>query len=309
MPPFTFSLYPVPPFRLDLTAWTLRRRPDNRTDLIDRGTYSRVLTSGDAPCEVSLSQEGTMGDPCVKVRVQGSIAIARPHITEQIVKMFGMRLDLSGFHTLARRDPDLGQLVDRFPGLKPPRFPTAFEAAVNGIACQQLSLNVGILILNRLSEACGISLETASGLRHAFPRPQDCLKLSADDLKGLGFSTKKAGFLLELANAIVTGKFDLEGLAVLNRLEAIERLIRLKGIGRWTAEYILLRGFGDITGFPGDDVGGRNKLRSWLGIDRSLSYEDVKKVTSKWSPYSGLIYFYLLLDGLATKGYIPDAVS
>jgi DNA-3-methyladenine glycosylase II len=305
MPSFTFSLDPVPPFSLDLTASALRRRPDNITDLFDQGTYSRVLVVGQTPVEVSLSQEGTLGEDRVKVRVQGSTKTARPYIAAIVVRMFGMRLDLSGFYTLAGQDPDLSRLAGKFPGLKPPRFPTAFEAAVNGIACQQLSLNVGILILNRLSRACAPSLETSTGLRHAFPRPQDCLKLSVADLRELGFSTKKAGFLLGLANAIVAGELDLEGLAALKRQEAIERLTRLKGIGRWTAEYILLRGFGDLSGFPGDDVGGRNKLRTWLGIDRPLSYEDVEQVTLKWRPYSGLVYFYLLLDGLSQRGYIP----
>ena len=303
---FTFSLDPVPPFSLGLTVWALRRRPDNRTDHFDKGTYSRVLSAGETPFEVSLSQEGTIEKPRVRVRVQGPIAIDRSHVTATIVKMFGMRLDLSGFYILAGQDPDLCRLVDTFPGRKPPRFPTAFEAAVNGIACQQLSLNVGILILNRLSQACAPSLETARGLRHTFPRPQDCLKLSVSDLRGLGFSTKKARFLLELADAITTGELDLEGFAALNRQEAIERLTRLKGVGRWTAEYILLRGLGDLSGFPGDDVGGRNKRRTWLKIDRPLSYEDVQRVTQKWRPYSGLIYFYLLLDALAKQGYIPE---
>jgi DNA-3-methyladenine glycosylase II len=308
MPSFTFSLYPVPPFRLDLTAWALRRRPDNRTDRFDKGTYSRILSVGDTPVEVSVSQKGASKEPRVKVHVSGVrfTKTAQSQIAATIEKAFGMRTDLSRFYGIAKHDPRLGLLADKFLGLKPPRFPTAFEAAVNGIACQQLSLNVGIMLLNRLSEACALCVHSDSSLHHAFPRPQDLVKLSVVDLRGLGFSTRKAQFLLELARAVTTGELDLEGLAALGRQEAIECLTRWRGIGRWTAEYVLLRGLGDLSAFPGDDVGGRNRLRSWLGIKRPLSYEDVQIVTSKWKPYPGLIYFHLLLDGLSKEGYVSQ---
>ncbi len=215
-----------------------------------------------------------------------------------------MRADLSAFYVTAKHDPHLASLADRFRGLKPPRFPTAFEAAVNAIACQQLSLNVGILLLNRLSEASALFVHSDSGPRYAFPRPQDIVKLSIGDLRRLGFSIRKAQYLLDLARAIAAGELDLERLAALPRQEAIESLVHLKGIGRWTAEYVLLRGLGDLSAFPGDDVGGKNKLRRWLGIRRTLTYEGVQKVTSKWKPYPGMIYFHLLLEGLSQEGYI-----
>jgi len=81
----------------------------------------------------------------------------------------------------------------------------------------------------------------------------------------------------------------------------MERLTELRGVGRWTAEYVLLRGLGRVHIFPGDDVGVRNKLQGWLGLQKPLDYESVQRTLARWHPYEGLIYFHLLLHSLAEK--------
>jgi hypothetical protein len=80
-----------------------------------------------------------------------------------------------------------------------------------------------------------------------------------------------------------------------------------RGVGRWTAEYVLLRGLGRVHVFPGDDVGARNNLRRWLRLKRTLDYEGVRRVLARWSSHAGLVYFHLLLDRLAEAGYLGDA--
>ena len=307
MPSFLFSLDPVAPFRLDLTAWALRRRPSNRIDRLDRGVYRRIIAVGHVPVEVTVSQPAGGERPRVEVHVKGIGRTKRVELSvaTAIRKMFGMTIDLSRFYQIAEQDSRLGPLATGFLGLKPPRFPSVFEATVNAIACQQLSLDVGILLLNRLSEACAPSVLSDTGDRlHAFPRPRDLLELRLTDLRAMGFSTRKAEFLLDLAEATEAGGLDLEGFAALGRQEAMERLMRIRGIGRWTAEYVLLRGTGDLSAFPGDDVGGRNKLRHLLQLGEPLSYEAVRKITSRWDPYPGFVYFHLLLDDLARKGHV-----
>lgn len=305
MPSFAFSLESVPPFRLDLTAWALRRLPVNRIDRIERGVYSRVIMVRDNPIGIFLSQPA--GEARMEVYVRGArrTKTVQSHVAATVEKMLGTRIDLSQFYAVAKPDPLLGPLAGRFLGLKPPRFPTVFEGIVNGIACQQLSLNVGLTLLNRLSEACAPFVGDQTGeQRYAFPRPQDLLKLSISDLRGMGFSTKKGEFLLGIARDIDTSRLDLETLSTLDRKKAIESLTNIRGVGRWTAEYALLRGIGDLSAFPGDDVGGRNKLQRWLGMKERLSYEAVRKITSKWAPFPGFIYFHLLLQDLARKGQI-----
>jgi DNA-3-methyladenine glycosylase II len=81
--------------------------------------------------------------------------------------------------------------------------------------------------------------------------------------------------------------------------EAVARLSKLRGVGRWTAEYVLLRGLGRTHVFPGDDVGARNNLARWLHVTTPLDYEGVREILSGWDEYSGLLYFHLLLERLA----------
>lgn len=119
-------LDPAPAFRLDLTAWALRRRKDNQTDLFDGGEYSRILSFADTPVEIFLSQKGVPNAPHIAVHVQGArlTKSVQSKIILTLEKVFGLRIDLSRFYAIAKHNPRLGLLVNRFLGLKPPRFPT-----------------------------------------------------------------------------------------------------------------------------------------------------------------------------------------
>jgi DNA-3-methyladenine glycosylase II len=89
----------------------------------------------------------------------------------------------------------------------------------------------------------------------------------------------------------------------------VNRLCELSGVGRWTAEYVLLRGLGRTHVFPGDDVGARNNLQRWLRLTAPLDYQGVDRVTSRWAGYAGLLYFQLLLDRLAAAGHLGEIGS
>ena len=80
-------------------------------------------------------------------------------------------------------------------------------------------------------------------------------------------------------------------------------------MGRWSAEYTLLRGLGHIHVFPGDDVGARNNLQRWIGLQCSLDYDETKRVVRTWYPYAGLVYMHLLLQGLADRGLVRTVHS
>jgi DNA-3-methyladenine glycosylase II len=182
-----------------------------------------------------------------------------------------------------------------------------FEALVNGVACQQLSLAVGIHLLNRLTAAHGRPvIQDPTGPR-AFPDPDQLASIQPDELKRHGFSATKARTIVETARAIVAGELDLDSLEQLDDAAAIERLTRLRGIGRWTAEYVLLRGLGRLNIFPGDDVGAHNKLRRFFDIDTPLDYDSVTQLVARWHPYAGMVYFHLLLESLSDTGLVTDA--
>ena len=118
----------------------------------------------------------------------------------------------------------------------------------------------------------------------------------------IGFSRQKVRALLALARGIDRGEVDVERLAHDGDQEAAAHLRELRGVGRWTAEYVLLRGLGRLHVFPGDDVGAQKSLARWLGRSGPLDYDGVGRAVEKWRPYAGMLYFHLLLDGLSNAG-------
>jgi DNA-3-methyladenine glycosylase II len=203
---------------------------------------------------------------------------------------------------MADGDARLRPLAETFRGMKPPRFPTMFEAVVNAFACQQLSLEVGLELLNRLATLAGARFGTPRDTRYAFPAAHDVARLAPAKYRAIGFSHHKVRALLDLAGAIAKRELDLDLLHQDNDVVAQQRLLELRGVGRWTAEYVLLRGLGRIHVFPGDDVGAQKRLGRWLGRSRPLDYAAVQRAITRWRPYAGLVYFHLLLDGLAQAG-------
>ena len=195
----------------------------------------------------------------------------------------------------AARDSLLGELAERYRGVKPPRFPTIFECLLNAVACQQLSLAAGLTLLSRLAGAAG----AAAGTQHAFPAPSDVLGLSRSALRTLGFSERKAETILELADAAAAGELELEVFEQLDDAAVVEALVRERGIGRWSADYVLLRGLGRLHVFPRGDSGALAGLRRFL-VGTELE-DDPDAALARWAPDAGLVYFHLLLRGLAQQ--------
>jgi len=304
----TFELNPASPFRLDLTVWTLRRRSHNIVDRWDGTTYRRVLPLLAGPVEVAVTQPAPPETVRLTVAVAGQpvCAAVRAAVTTALERLLGLRIDLTEFYQFAAHDRQLRLLVQHFLGMKPPRFSTVFEGVVNAMACQQVTLTLGIQLLNRLAVAFGATFGDGNETVHAFPRPADLAGLSPADLRQFGFSRQKGRAVIELAQSVAEGQLDLEELAVLPDDEAVIRLRELRGVGRWTAEYVLLRGLGRTRVFPGDDVGARNNLQRWLRLAKPLDYEGVRRVQSRWDGYAGLVYFHLLLDRLAVAGHLGE---
>ena len=297
----TFVVLPTPPFRLDLTVWTARRRSRNAVDRWDGHIYRRVLVLHGTPVEIAVEQAGSRLHVCAT----GAGRLppdARLRVTSMLERTLGLRADLTAFYRFARRDRKLQPLVERFRGVKPPRFPSLFEALLNAFACQQLSIAVGLELLNRLARMYGVASPDRSA--HAFPQPAALASARIASLRRLGFNRERSRAIIELARGVASGRLDLERFAVLDDEAAVSALTALRGVGRWTAEYVLLRGFGRLQVFPGDDVGAQNALRRWLGRASLSEYDTVERAVARWRPWAGMIYFHLLLAGLAEAGQV-----
>ena len=312
MAELTFTLQPLPPFRLDLTVWALRRRAHNIVDRFDDGIWRRVLVIGKSPVAVAVRQTRRGARPEIEVR----ISAARPgavkaEVAAILTSMLGLERDLSDFYRIARADARLRELAERLRGMKPVRYATVFEGFANAVACQLVSLSAGMHVLNRMADARGMPGKVKGGAApmRSFPAPESIARSNPDALRAFGLSRQKGEYLIGLAKLAIDPKDrDFGSIERLDDDNAIARLSKIRGVGRWTAEYVMLRGFGRINIFPGDDVGGRKKLIEWLGSSYAPTYDGVGKILERWRPYGGLIYLHLIVNSVADTGHVEAGI-
>jgi DNA-3-methyladenine glycosylase II len=303
----SLTLNAVPPFRLELTVWALRRREKNIIDQWDGVRYVRTLVYGKDAIRMTVMQGGTDEDPLVVITLDTKAGLnseIEQDIKQLIQKTLGLTVDLRPFYSIAESSDLMRPLVKQFRGVKPPRFPSLFETMINAIACQQVSLEAAIQILNRFSERFGMRFYDGKTTFYAFPRPEDIKCASEEDIKEVGFSRQKARSIKELATGIEKHRLDLSLFDKLTNGEIAENISPLRGLGRWSIEYILLRGLGRLDTFPGDDIGAQNNLQRLFHLEKKPDYEEIKRLTSQWQPYQGMIYFHLLLNKLQAKGVL-----
>ena len=285
----------TPPFRLDLTVWALRRRHKNIIDRWDGRHYSRVFTT-DSTISLATVEQKNKEELAVEIESSDNKKNTETNIKKLLQKMLGTKVDLEKFYKMTQKDKYLKLLVKNFKGVRPPRFPSIFEALLNSISCQQITLDLGILLLNRLAENYGKKFESGEEIFYAFPEPEDMQNVAPGELRELGYSYNKARAIIELSNKIVDKKLILTSFEKSTNEEIIEHLVQIRGIGRWSAEYALLRGFGRIDTFPGDDVGAQKNLMQLMRLSERPNYNQIHELTEGWSPYAGLVYFHLLLE-------------
>jgi DNA-3-methyladenine glycosylase II len=284
----------VAPYRLDLTANVLRRLSSNIVDrLADDGTYARALDGFSRPAIVTVRQS----EPdALEVELD-----APPGEEERALalvrRMLGVDRDLRVFDRRAAKIPWLRVLAKRMRGVKPPQYPTLWEACVNAIVFQQISLFAAAAILRRVIEALGTPLARDGDALYAFPTPQSILDASDTTLGTAGLSTGKQTALRQVAAALLSGSLDEAMLEERTSPEASALLTQIKGIGPWTAAVILLRGLGRLDVFPMKDSGIARGLTQLAGVP-----VDLDAALEVLGDQRGMLYYHVLLSWLEGRG-------
>ncbi|UCH74405.1 MAG: DNA-3-methyladenine glycosylase 2 family protein [Rhodospirillales bacterium] len=194
-----------------------------------------------------------------------------------------------GLVALAATDPDVARALDEAgpPALR--RNRAGFETLLRAIVSQQISKAAAATVWERLERATrGIA-------------PESVLALDEDALRAAGLSHRKAGYVRGLAESVMTGAIDLDGLARRPDAEVVAELVRLRGIGRWSAEIYLLFALGRPDAFPADDlalmIGAQRLKRLAARPDRG----GLSEIAEAWRPWRGpaalLLWHYYTWTG------------
>jgi DNA-3-methyladenine glycosylase II len=196
-----------------------------------------------------------------------------------VEKLLGLEFDLGGFTAWAAGEPVLGELVPRLAGFRPPLAPDPFESLVTSITAQQVSLFAAFAIRNRFVERFGVR----AGKSYAFPLRERIAGASEDEVVSIGFSRRKAEYVIGLARA----EIDLDGLALLADDEIRARLTAIRGLGPWTAEWFLARHLARPRAWPAGDLVLRKAAVLFYGCD-------VHELGPRLDPFQNLSAHYLL---------------
>ena len=273
--------------RTSLTPPRLVRFPSER-DALEYATRSMVF-SGDGgtvwrawgppedPAPIGVEREGDRW----KITSYGR----GPREARAAVRaIFSLDHDLASFYRLVRREPVLRGTERRFRGVRQPRDASLYEALLDAVIGQQLSVEVARRLRERLLERTHAFLEV-EGLRLPIaPTPGAIESLGPDGLRALGLSRAKSAALLGLADGQRRGRFAPGRFAVWTREEAIERLDEERGVGRWTAENALLRGLGRTDLFIAGDLGLRIALERFGVLPRQASEKSARRWADRWYP-------------------------
>jgi DNA-3-methyladenine glycosylase II len=201
--------------------------------------------------------------------------------------LLGAPFELDAFYRFAAFDPVLARVADALRGLRPPLAPTPFESLVTSITAQQVSLFAAFAIRNRLIRRFGA---TAGKHAVAFPTRDALAAADEDELLGLGFSRRKAAYVIGLARS----DLDLDALAALPDDEVKGKLTALPGIGEWTADWFLARHLARPQAWPAGDLGLRKAVSAFYGDGDRLSTEEVRTIGDRFDPFQNLTAHYLL---------------
>ncbi|MBW1988528.1 MAG: DNA-3-methyladenine glycosylase 2 family protein [Deltaproteobacteria bacterium] len=201
-------------------------------------------------------------------------------------------LDLKPFYRAVSGHPVLGKIVKKYHGVKPLRPQTLFEMLVVAVTEQQISMAAARKIRGRVVERFG----EAAGDLPVFPAPRALARASIEDLMACGLSRRKAEYIQDLAQKVENGSFDPEGLRDLDDGEVRREVESLRGFGRWSADYLLVRGLGRADVVPVDDLGVRDVVGRYLGDGKRMGAEDVKKALEPLAPFRGLAVYYLFAE-------------
>ena len=313
----SFAIEPVPPFDFDLTAGYLTYfRGRYATDVFENGVYRRLQRLNGGMALLSAWSTGTIDAPMLEAEVQSDsldedmIVEAR----ESVAWLLGSDDDLAPFYRMAENDPYLPPVVNGMRGLHITHTATAYEALVLAILGQQISTHVARMLRNLITETYGESMTVDGEVYRAFPSPERLAAAGVEGLRAIKFSRRKAEYISDISSQVASGELDLESMRQQPAEDVVRSLTKIRGIGPWTAHWLLIRALGYPDGFPHGDLAMERMMGMLVNsaADSSsppppMSSKEASAFSECWSPFRSYVTTYIF--GAGRSGRFEDLVK
>ncbi len=293
-----FTIEPVPPFDFDLSA-RIFSDGDPLFRIYDGERFRQLLRIDGRLVLCTIRSSGTVEAPVLKVELKsrGELSAADLRKARALVNsVFNLEIDLKPFYRAVKGDPIMSRLAGRLYGLKSPTTPTVFEALVDSIIEQQISLVAAHSMQNRLIREFGDRLELDGETYYAYPTPEKLASVRIEKIKACGLSGKKSEYIKDISIMVAAGTLDLDKFEGYNDIDEIrEELKAVRGIGAWTAEMTMIRGLHKMDSIPADDIGLQANISHFYGKAGRVSSDELKEVARGWGKWRGLGGYYLIM--------------
>ena len=290
------TLYPTPPYRFDYLLAIARLHTS--VDVIEAGIYRRALAIGAGRALVRVAAHGPVDAPTLDVHLEASVGPVEPaEALARVGVLLAVADDrLTPFCAMARADPDLWRVVEPLAGLRHIRSPDLFEALMVTIIEQQIALALAQRAERWLIASYGEAMRHAGRAYHLFPTAARLAALSPDDLRPMKITMRRAGVLLDIARAVDSGTLDLAAVAALPAPEAHRALVKLRGVGPWTAAWALIRATGYYHYMGTGDVALRSAVNHFFyGETGRATPARTDAALLRYGEYAGAAAFFTLM--------------
>ena len=293
---FTNTIKPTAPFDFDLTAgYHTYFRGSYGTDTLEDNAYRRLLDLGDKLALVSVRSVGSVDAPELLVDVigEGLSPEDAAAATRQASWLLGAEQELEPFYSAVRGDPVMSNIAGQLNGLHLPHTATVFESLVLAILGQQLATNVARIIRTLMIETYGLRHSFDGQEFFAFPRPETLAAATVEELRQLKLSQRKAEYVHGIALAALDGSGMFDSLAGLPDDEVIKQMLSLRGVGKWTAQWVLVRALGRPDALPLGDLALRRVVSRLYFDGETIDDAQLEEFAERWRPWRTYATVYL----------------
>ena len=271
----------------------LARSPQEPCHLVKQDTLYKVLKFEDDPIllKIQLRNKNSLS---IEFLTKRPIKSIRAKVAKYVWNWFDLETNLKPFYRMAKSDAVLKHIADTYYGLRIVSIPDLFEAICWAVMGQHINLNFAYILKKRFVQSFGERFRIDDRIFYLFPTPEMIAKQTVSRFRQLQFTEKKSEYVIELAKKMKDGTLSKNTLLKKDSFKLVKKeLMRLHGVGKWTAEYVCLRCLKDPAAFPVDDVGLQNAIKRQLRLSAKPSVDEIYKFSRRWKNWEAYATFYL----------------
>jgi DNA-3-methyladenine glycosylase II len=286
---------PAAPYAFPLTLQVMGY--SSVLDITHDSAYWRALNLPGGPRLAKVVSMGTTDAPQLEVYFLADSASPADMQGARVKlrRMLSIDKDNTPFYRFAQSDRALWPLIDSLRGLRNILAESLFEALALTIIEQQITLAAAQKGERWLVERCGQYVVHEGRRYYTFPQPAAIAEMTPDELKPLKITNRRSALLIEVARQQSIGEIDLEALRDIPPQQAYDELMRIKGVGHWTATWTLIRATGHHGYVFHNDVALQAAVNFYyFGLKGRASPQVVDEVFARYGDYAGLAAYYVI---------------